>query len=457
MTTRALGLVVALLIVTGCTKPSSDSGPGGNSPGQPATFTVVRPQKKSLPKVVEQPGTIQAYESTPLFAKLAGFVKTVRVDIGDAVEGPTPAAGSHPARAGTVLAELSIPELEDEGRQKDALVEQAKAEVEQAKQLVVVADANAVAAEALIAEAKAGQERAQATYLRWESEAKRVAEMVRTKVLDPQSGDETQNQFRAADAGRREAQARVTVAEKAAVKAKAELGKAGEDVKAAAAKQKVAEAEAARLRSLLDYRFIRAPFGGVVTKRSADTGHFVQPAAAGKTEPLFTVARLDTVRVPVEVPEADAGLIKKGARAMIRVPALAGAEIAGDVARTSEALEPASRTLRVEIDLPNADRKLRAGMYVYARITAEMPEAWTLPANAVVKQADQTVCFLYRDGKAVRLPIQPGRTDGVSTEVFKKQKGGVPGTWEDWTGQEEVLSGAAAGLTDGQPVSVSGR
>jgi len=456
MTTRVSGLLVALLIATGCNK-SSTPGQGGNSPAQAATFTVVRPQKKSLPKVIEQPGTIQAYESAPLFAKLAGFVKTVRVDIGDAVEGPAPASDSQPARAGTVLAELSIPELVDEGRQKEALVEQAKAEVEQAKKLVVVADANAVAAEALIAEAKAALERAQATYLRWESEAKRVAEMVRTKVLDQQTGAETENQFRAAEAGRREAQARVTVAEKAAVKAKAELGKADEDVKATAAKQKVAEAEAARLRSLLDYRFIRAPFGGVVTKRNADTGHFVQPAGAGKSEPLFTVARLDTVRVAVDVPEADAALIKKAAKAVIRVPALLGAEFAGEVARTSEALEPASRTLRVEIDLPNTEKKLRAGMYAYVRITAEMPEGWTLPANAVVKQADQTVCFLYRDGKAVRLPIQPGRTDGAITEVFKKQKAGVLGASEDWTGQEEVLSGAAATLTDGQPVNVSGR
>src|SRR5262249_16060029 len=202
------------------------------------------------------------------------------------------------------------------------------------KKLVVVADANVVAAEAQVVEAKAGVERAQATYLLWESEAKRVAEMVRNKVVNARTEDETQNQLRAAEAGRREAQARVTVAEKAVVKAKAELGKAEEDVKAATAKQKVAEADAARLRSLLAYRFIRAPFNGVVTKRNVDTWHFVQPAAVGKSEPLFIVVRLDTVRVPVEVLEADAGLIKKGQKAVVRVPALKSAEFTGDVMRT---------------------------------------------------------------------------------------------------------------------------
>jgi multidrug efflux pump subunit AcrA (membrane-fusion protein) len=183
-----------------------------------------------------------------------------------------------------------------------------------------------------------------------------------------------------------------------------------------------------------------------------DTGHFVQPAGAGKTDALFTVVRTDVVRVPVDVPEFDAALVTKGAKAKVTVPALKGAEFSGEVKRTSEALDPGSKTLRVEIDLPNPDRRLRPGQYVYARITAEMPPAWVLPANAVVKQADQTVCFIYRDGKAVRLPIQPGRTDGTRTEVFKRQRAG---TWEDWTGQEDVLSGPAATLADGQAVEIA--
>jgi hypothetical protein len=75
-----------------------------------------------------------------------------------------------------------------------------------------------------------------------------------------------------------------------------------------------------------------------------------------------------------------------------------------------------------------------------------------LPANAVVKQAEQMVVFDYRDGKAVRVPIQSGRTDGTFTEVFKKA--GPGGAWEDWTGGEAVLSGAAATLSDGQAVEV---
>jgi RND family efflux transporter MFP subunit len=392
-----------------------------------------------LPRVIEQPGTVRAYEETPLFAKLAGYVKAVKADIGDATE------------AGMVLAELRIPELEDEGRQKDALVEQAAAEVEQAKEAVTIAQANVETAGAQIVEAKAGVTRAQANLARWKSEATRVGEMVKAKSLDPQTGAETENQLHAAEAAEAGARARITVAEKAAVKARAELGKARQDVVAADARRKVAAADAARVRDLLDYRFIRAPFAGVVTRRAVDTGHFVQPVGGPKAEALFTVVHLDKVRVPVEVPEADAAAVHKGQKATVRVPAL-NASFDGTVSRTAGALEPASRTLRVEIDLPNPDRRLTPGMYATARISAEMPEAWVLPANAVVKQAEQVVVFVYRAGKAVRLPVQSGRSDGTFTEVFKKA--GPGGAWENWTGSENVLSGPAATLSDGQAVEV---
>jgi HlyD family secretion protein len=427
-----VGLSLSALLV-GCSPNSPTTTPGAAAPAP--SFTVVRPEKKALPKTIEQPGTVRAYEEAPLHAKLAGFVTAVKADIGDRVE------------AGAVLAELGIPELEDEGRMKAALVDRAKAHVEQARKQVTIAEANVVVAEAQTAEAAAGVKRAEAVYARWESEAKRVGEMVRTRVVDPQTGDETTNQFRAAEAARDEARARATAAGKLAGKAEAELGKATEDVKVAEAEERVAAAEAARLKSLLGYRQIKAPFAGAVTRRTIDPGHFVQPPGGAKADPLFTVVRTDTVRVPVDVPEADAPLVRKGAKAIVGIPALKRAEFTATVSRSAAALDPAARTLRAEIDLPNADGVLRPGMFAHVRIVSEMPAAWVLPVTAVLKQADQTVVFLARDGKAVRLPVQPGRSDGTFTEVFAKQ---TTGKWEDWTGTEPVLSGPVATLTDGR-------
>lgn len=443
--------LIVTAATTGCTRPNAQPPNAGTSQSAPTALSVVKPQRMSLPKVIEQPGTIRAYEETPLYAKLAGFVKIVNVDIGDRVEGPTPISPGN-TKPGTVLAEISIPELEDEAREKQAHVARADAEREQAAKQGEVADASHAAAEAQVVEAQAGLRKAQAAYDRWQSESTRVSALVRDRVVDAQTGEETRKQFLSAESARDEAQAHVMVTEKAVLKSKAEQEKSKADVKAMAARVKVAEAEAARVQSLLEYRFIRAPFTGTVTSRNLDTGHFVHPAGGGKAMPLFTVVRMDTVRVSVKVPEADAALVRKGTPARITIQALKGPEFAAAVSRTTEALESGSRTLRAEIDLPNPDGKLRPGMYAYARITAPMPEAWVLPATAVVKQADVTVCFVHRDGKAVRLPIQTGRSDGTWTEVLKNQAPGVLGMWEDWTGTELVLAGLTSGLTDGQPV-----
>src|SRR5262249_21966960 len=161
----------------------------------------------------------------------------------------------------------------------------------------------------------------------------------------------------------------------------------------------------------LAYTKLTAPYDGVVTRRHINTGDFVQPATGAKGEPLYVVERRDPVRVFVEVPEADAGWVGKGAQARVRVPVLQGPGLAGEVARTSYALDGTARTLVAEIDLPNPNDRLRPGMYASASITAEHPDALTLPAAAVLTQGDvtqgyQSFCFLVDDGKVRRTPVQ---------------------------------------------------
>jgi hypothetical protein len=121
------------------------------------------------------------------------------------------------------------------------------------------------------------------------------------------------------------------------------------------------------------------------------------------------------------------------------------------VTRTSWSLDPGARTLRAEIDLPNREGQLRPGMYVSAQIISPLPEAWVLPASAVIKQDDTPVCFLIEDGKAVRTVVQVGRGDGRLIEVLKRQSPGAAFAWEDFTGKE-VIAARAGGLKDGQAV-----
>jgi RND family efflux transporter MFP subunit len=211
----------------------------------------------------------------------------------------------------------------------------------------------------------------------------------------------------------------------------------------------VAKAEARRSEAMLAFSKIRAPYDGMVTLRKVSTGDFVQPG--GKGDWLFTVARLDPVRVVVAVPEADADMVQENLPAKLNIKAASSTPFEGTVTRTSWALTPGARTLRTEIDLPNKEGRLRPATYVYAQIFCQSPLGWVLPVQAVVKQGDVRVCFLIEGGKAVRTLVQMGGSDGKVVEVPKYQKPGKG--WADWTGKEEVAS-SATGLTDGQTIQL---
>lgn len=443
-------LLTAAALAAGCTN-SPLAAPPKATPKQ-AIVSVVKPERKSLRRTVEQPGTVRAYEETPIFARLAGFVQKVHVDIGDQVRGPKYDAKGNEVEPGQLLAEVAIPEMIEEARQKEALVRQAEVEVEQAKKTLLTAEANILTATALVREAEAGLEKAQGNHDRWKSESERFARLFAQRVVDEQARDETLNQFRSAAAARKEAKARIASAQAGETKSRAGRDKAEVDVRVADARLQVVRAESARLQALLRYTKLRAPYDGVITRRRIDTGHFLQPAGNNRPEDaVFVVVRLDKVRVFVEVPETDAPLVKDGAEAKVAIQALKRGEFSGKVSRTSWALEPGARTLRTEIDLPNEERRLRPGMYAYARIFARLPEGWVLPTAALAKQGDTVVCFQLANGKAVRTPVQTGRSDGDSIEVLKKQRPGSS-VWTDWTGEEEVAASQVANLTDGQPV-----
>ena len=272
-----------------------------------------------------------------------------------------------------------------------------------------------------------------------------MAGLVKGGKIDTQTLDETRNQAKAAGATQAEAAARVTSAEVGVIKAEADRDKAKADVTAVEARRDVAKADAGRVDALRGYTHIKAPFDGVITRRTISPGDLV--AADGK-KALFAVARIDPVRVVVAVSEADAGLVEVGQEVKVTVLAASAVPASGKVVRSSWALEAGSRTLRTEVDLPNPHGKLRPGMFVSAKLTVEMPVGWVVPAAAVGKATDEPVVFLAENGNAVRVAVQPLRGDGQFTQVARYKRPGA-GEWTEFTGEEKVVS-TAAGLTDGQ-------
>ena len=423
-------LSIAAPLCLGC---NSQRGAKETPTPAPAPVVIVKPERQSLRRIIEQPGAIQPDEQTELVAKLPAYVAKLHADIGKVVRGPKYDSQGHEIEPGELLAKLTIPELEEELNQKKAKARYAEAQVKQAEKAKIAAEANVGTARATLDEAKAMKER-------WESESERMAAMTKTGSVEVQTREETKRQYKASIA-------RVASADAGVLKAEADAGKADADLLAAREQVHLSKAEVGQIEALLTYTKIRAPYDGIVVRRHVNTGDFLRGEAGKGGAGIFTVARTNPVRVVVAVPEADAGLIEEKAEATLDV---LGRSLKGQVSRTSWALQQGSRTLRAEIDMPNADGKLRPGTYVYARITGRLPETWTLPTSAVVKQGEAMVCFLIEDGKAVRTQVQVGHNDGQRVQVLKKQKQGASG-WEDLTESDQVAS-VAANVTQGQQV-----
>src|SRR5579871_2667485 len=334
------GTVAGILSASAGCNHASEAAPATAPTSAPPIVATVRPERRSFSRTIEQPGLIEPFEQTPLYAKISGFVQNVNVEIGARV------------RKGDILAELWVPEMEEELRQKETLVAQARIGIKQAEKAVQVATASLQTAQSLVAETRANLKGARANCERWNSESTRFEKLASREVIDKQSRDEVNHQFKAAEAACELAEAKIRSAEAALSEAEARRDKAEADLEAARNHQLVAEAEQRRMAALLQYAKIRAPFDGVVSQRHVDTGHFLQSSSAGsggKAEPLFVVVRMDLVRIFVDVPEADAILVRKGAVARVRIQALNDREFEGKVAGTSWALEPGQRTLRTEI------------------------------------------------------------------------------------------------------------
>jgi HlyD family secretion protein len=410
---------------------------------------VGRPEAHTIHRMVDQPARIEAFEQTPIFAKISGYVQKVNVEIGSRVH------------KGELLAELWVPEIVEQVRQKETLVTQAKIAIDQMEKTLAVTRASVETARSLLNEAIASRKRAASAFDRWKSESERMSELVRKKVIDAETGDETANQFRVATASLEEAAAKIASAQAAIREAEAKRDKAATDVAAAHNHRQVTEADLRQTQAMLDYARIPAPFDGVVSERHVDTGHFLQPGNSGgsvRSEPLFVVVRMDRVRVFLEVPEADAVLVADGASARMRVPSLNDQEFMGTVAGSSWSLDPAQRTLRAEIDFANSNGRLRPGMYAHAIVDVTQSAALTLPGQAVLTRDGQTFCYRVEDGKALRMQVRIGVREGTRLELLKKQvppaePGGKP-RWENLTGTELIVVSNPGELTDGQEVQI---
>ena len=320
-----------------------------------------------------------------MFAKLAGYVEKVFVDIGDKVV------------KGQTLVKISIPEMQDDLEQKRALVAQAEAELKQAEVAVEGAKAAAKTAELHIAQADAGVIRAQGEQERWSSEHGRMKELAASRSVPQKVVDETSNQSKGAEGDLPRGTCQCSIGASPVEEARVNVQKAEADLGAAAAHLRVAKANLAHSTTLLEYTAIKAPYDGVVNRRLVVTGNFVSPAtnSAADAQPILVVCRTDIVRVFVDVPELEAEWVNEGDEAVVRVQALGEKAFDAKVTRNSWSVDPTNRSLRTEIDVPNPQGILRPGMYATATILLEQrKDVLTIPVTAIVREGALSILFV---------------------------------------------------------------
>lgn len=440
-------VLLAALSLTGCqpatsttSSPTSESKDAASALPKVATS---KPAKKSLAQKTIQPGQLEAFSTTPVHSKVSGFVDQLKVDIGDRVTGPKRDSDGAVSEPGQILAILSAPEIEEEWKQKAASVDKVRAEVLQSEAAVKVAVSMLESAKAGVQEFAAGQERAAAQFERSKSEYERLKVLAEAKTITKKLVEEAELQFKAADASRTEASAKLTSAEASLNEASVAIEKAQADLEAVKAQLKVAEAERDRVSAMRDYLQIRAPFDGVITDRRIDTGHLIQPARSAEDAPLFVLMNADTLRLFIDVPEADAALVETGRPAKVTLPAMGNLTFDGTVSRTSWALQAGTRSLRCQIDVPNSEGKLRPGMYAQVELTvAARTDVLCVPRTAVVVKDGQSFCVsVTSDGTILRKLVQTGIRSSTDVEILS----GLDGL-------EDILTANAAAFSDGQKV-----
>jgi RND family efflux transporter MFP subunit len=370
---------------------------------------VVRPARGGVRRLTIQPGSVDAFESVDLYAKASGFLKAQAVDIGS------------PVRRGQVLAEIDAPELQRDVEEAVAALEQARAQAEQAASRVLAADAEREANLAAAAQAESDVARLTARRTLGEKQYERVKDLNARNAVAKQLVDEQQHELESAQAAERTAHAAVRTANAQAAAAAAKVLQVKADVAEARAAVRVAEVRRARAEVLAGYMKIVAPFDGVVTRRNFHPDAFIRSAADGSPGPLLTVSRTDLMRVVVQVPDPDVPLLDVGDRVTLAVDALKGRTFAGAVARLGKSEDPATRTMRAEVDLPNPGGLLVEGMYGRATIELQPPTGnLTVPSACVTGHAGrgQGVVFVALDGKARRTPVTLGGDDGSSVEIL---------------------------------------
>ena len=245
------------------------------------------------------------------------------------------------------------------------------------------------------------------------------------EVLAVIESPEVDQQLSQAEAARQQAAASLALAKstverwealrKKDVVSQQELDERRSGATQAVANLAAADANVQRLRQLQGFTRVMAPFDGVITRRNVEVGDLVD--SSGKA--LFVLTQMDPLRIYVNVPQSYAQLVRAGQKVLVTQAELRGRTFSGEVARSAGAIDPATRTMQVEINLPNRDGSLLPGAYVQVDLPLAGAKTLVVPTNVLLFRGEGTRVALVDAASRVRLkPVTLGRNLGESIEVL---------------------------------------
>lgn len=353
---------------------------------------VAMVERTTISNTLSIAGEFLPYQEVELHAKVAGYIRKINVDIGDRV------------RTGQLLAILEIPEL-------SAQVHQADAEVRHSEEEILRADDE-------VNRAKADYAAVHAAYVRLKQAAEQRAGLIAEQELDDAMGKDGS------------AEAQVEAAKSSLSAAKLQLN--------------VSKANAEHYSALSDYSRITAPFDGVVTWRYADTGALIQAGTSNETSmPVVKLAQINILRLRMPVPESLAASVREGEPADIRVQAT-NEHLSGTVTRFTNSLDRSTRSMQVEVDVPNKGFELSPGMYADVSLRVQnQNNALTVPIQAVSKSGEKSVVLLVNSDDLVeQREIRTGIEDPNRVQVLSGLNEG-----------DRVIVGNLAAFQPGQKVA----
>jgi RND family efflux transporter MFP subunit len=386
----ACGIVSSMLATSSCARGGAQTSAVA---AEPRTVAVAAAGRADLSADMVLTAEFEPFQEVDVMAKVSGYIREIKVDIGDRV------------RDGQLLATLEIPEMQDDLTRAAAAIEEANAEL--------------AAARDELQRAESAHQMAHLSYSRILEVSKSERGLVPQQEVD-------------------EVHSRDLVAEAQVSAARSHIGACQQRIR-------VSEAEQARFKTLYRYALITAPFEGVVTKRYANTGSLIQAGTASQTQamPVVRLSQNGLLRLALPVPESEVPLVRLGAPVDVRVPAL-DRTFPGRVARFADQVDQSTRTMKTEVDVPNPKLELVPGMYAEVDLETERRKnVLSVPMEAVDGAGGDTRVFAVRPSGSIEVvPVRLGIENAHRVEI---RSGEI-------AEGDPVVVGSRAGLKQGDKV-----